>query len=83
MNFQNPCLWRGFLFWFSSHRLLQIVLQRLMEGSMSDKESLVEQVFAKYRSYCKEIGITPAEMMQQAYLKHLQSLTTDQLKAKL
>ena len=26
---------------------------------------------------------TTAEMMQQAYLKHLQSLTTDQLKAKL
>jgi hypothetical protein len=54
-----------------------------MERSMSDKENLVEQVFAKYRSYCKDIGITPAEMMQQAYLKHLQSLSVDQLKAKL
>ncbi len=54
-----------------------------MDGSMTDKESLVEQVFAKYRSYCKEIGITPAEMMQQAYLSHLKGLTMDQLKAKL
>ena len=50
---------------------------------MSDKENLVEQVFAKYRSYCNNIGITPAEMMQQAYLKHLQSLSIEQLKAKL
>ena len=54
-----------------------------MERSMSDKENLVEQVFAKYLSYCKDIGITPAEMMQQAYLKHLQSLSIEQLKAKL
>ena len=54
-----------------------------MEGSMTEKETLVEQVFAKYRSYCKDIGITPAEMMQQAYLSHLKSLTTEQLKAKL
>ena len=54
-----------------------------MERSMSDKETLVEQVFAKYRSYCKNIGITPAEMMQQAYLQHLQSLSIEQLKAKL
>ena len=54
-----------------------------MEGSMTEKETLVEQVFAKYRSYCEDIGITPAEMMQQAYLSHLKSLTTEQLKAKL
>ena len=50
---------------------------------MAEKDNLVEQVYAKYRSYCKDIGITPAEMMQQAYLRHLKSLTTDQLKAKL
>tara|TARA_B100000073_G_scaffold284738_1_gene246087 strand:+ start:775 stop:939 length:165 start_codon:yes stop_codon:yes gene_type:complete len=54
-----------------------------MEGSMTEKETLVAQVFAKYRSYCKDIGITPAEMMQQAYLSHLKSLTTEELKAKL
>ena len=50
---------------------------------MNEKETLVEQVFAKYRAYCKDIGITPAEMMQQSYLSHLKSLTTEQLKAKL
>ncbi len=50
---------------------------------MTEREALVDQVFAKYRAYCKQIGITPADMMQQAYLSHLKSLTTEQLKAKL
>ena len=50
---------------------------------MTEKEHLVDQVFAKYRSYCREIGITPAELMQKAYLSHLKSLTTEELKAKL
>ena len=54
-----------------------------MDIAMTEKDDLVEQVFAKYRAYCREIGITPAEMMQQAYLSHLKSLTTAQLKAKL
>ena len=81
MNFQDPCLWRGFL--FAHQKQIQQILQRSMDGSMTEKETLVEQVFAKYRSYCNEIGITPAEMMQQAYLSHLKSLTTEQLKAKL
>tara|TARA_B100001173_G_scaffold190828_1_gene164721 strand:- start:676 stop:1011 length:336 start_codon:yes stop_codon:yes gene_type:complete len=79
--FQSPCLRRGFL--FDHQNQIQQLLQRSMEGSMTEKERLVEQVFAKYRSYCKDIGITPAEMMQQAYLSHLKSLTTEQLKAKL
>ena len=51
--------------------------------SMTEKETLVDQVFAKYRAYCQQIGITPAEMMQQAYLSHLNSLTTEQLREKL
>ena len=80
MDFQSPCLRRGFL--FAYQKQIQQVLQ-LYGGSMTEKETLVEQVFAKYRSYCNEIGITPAEMMQQAYLSHLKSLTTEQLKAKL
>ncbi|WP_156486682.1 MULTISPECIES: hypothetical protein [unclassified Synechococcus] len=65
------------------HKLLHHVLQRSMDGSMNEKENLVNQVFAKYRAYCREIGISPAEMMQQAYLNHLKSLTTEELKAKL
>jgi hypothetical protein len=54
-----------------------------MNAAMTDKDDLVEQVFAKYQSYCRQIGITPAEMMQQAYRSHLKSLTTEQLRAKL
>ncbi len=81
LSFQNPCLRRGFL--FADQNQFQRILQRSMEGSMTEKETLVAQVFAKYRSYCKDIGITPAEMMQQAYLSHLKSLTTEELKAKL
>jgi hypothetical protein len=42
-----------------------------MDIAMTEKDDLVEQVF------------TPAEMMQQAYLSHLKSLTTEQLRAKL
>ena len=53
------------------------------DDAMTEKETLVNQVFAKYRSYCSQIGITPAEMMQQAYLSHLRKLTTEQLRAKL
>ena len=68
---------------FIDQNPFQFRFQCSMDGSMTDKESLVEQVFAKYRSYCKEIGITPAEMMQQAYLSHLKGLTMEQLKAKL
>ena len=52
-----------------------------MNAAMTDKDDLVEQVFAKYQSYCRQIGITPAEMMQQAYRSHLKSLTTEQLRA--
>ena len=54
-----------------------------MDALMTEKEKLVEQVFAKYHAYCRQIGITPAEMMQQAYLSHLKSLTTEQLQEKL
>ena len=50
---------------------------------MDERENLVNQVFDKYRVYCREIGITPAEMMQEAYLRHLKSRTTEQLKEKL
>ena len=80
-TFRTPAFGGGFF--FADQTQLQRILQRSMEGSMTEKETLVEQVFAKYRSYCKDIGITPAEMMQQAYLSHLKSLTTEQLKAKL
>ena len=82
LNFQNPCLRQGFLFDVDS-RLLQDDLELWMNAAMTDKDDLVEQVFAKYQSYCRQIGITPAEMMQQAYRSHLKSLTTEQLRAKL
>ena len=50
---------------------------------MTDQEMLVGIAYEKYQSYCREIGIQPAEMMQQAYLSHLRSLTTEQLEKKL
>jgi hypothetical protein len=79
---RTPAFGGGFFLLFAQ-RLLQDGLPLWMDIAMTEKDDLVEQVFAKYRAYCREIGITPAEMMQQAYLSHLKSLTTEQLRAKL